>query len=214
MLDFVVQSTGFVASALVFLTFYMHTMLPLRCVAITSNIAFLAYGISLRLWPVAILHAVLLPLNLVRLGQIRRMLGDIRKSRDGNVDLHSIARSFHSVSHPGGTVLFRRGDEGDTAYYIAEGEIALPELGVRCGPGDLLGEIAIFSPDHMRTASAICVTDVLLYRIDEQAIVVAFHQTSPFAFALLRLITRRLLENLARLEGEVDELRARRSYGD
>jgi len=76
------------------------------------------------------------------------------------------------------------------------------------------GEIAIFSPDHVRTASAVCATDVLLYRIDEQAIVVAFHQTSPFAFALLRLITRRLLENLARLEGEVDELQAKRNYGD
>jgi hypothetical protein len=49
---------GWFASALVFATFFMKTMIPLRLVAITSNIAFmsytlvgLAYGLFGRLYP-------------------------------------------------------------------------------------------------------------------------------------------------------------------
>jgi hypothetical protein len=34
---------GYVASGLVFATFYMRTMLPLRLLAIGSNVAFITY---------------------------------------------------------------------------------------------------------------------------------------------------------------------------
>jgi hypothetical protein len=42
----------------------------LRAVAISSNIAFIAYGTSDWLPPVLLLHMVLLPLNIVRLAEI------------------------------------------------------------------------------------------------------------------------------------------------
>jgi CRP/FNR family transcriptional regulator, cyclic AMP receptor protein len=198
--DYVIEALGYLASSLVFAAFYMKTMVPLRCVAIGSNIAFLSYGICLGLWPIAILHALMLPLNTLRLVQIRRMLTGIRAARGNNIDVSAIARSFELVRYPKGTVLFQKGDRGDCAYYIAEGEIEFPEIGVRCSLGDLFGEIALFSPEHTRTASAICASDVELYRIDEHAIVVAFHQSAPFAFSILRLVTRRLLENISNLE--------------
>ena len=41
----VVEITGYVASALVLATFWMRTMIPLRIVALGSNIAFIIYGI-------------------------------------------------------------------------------------------------------------------------------------------------------------------------
>lgn len=63
---------GYLASGLVVLTFYMDDMISLRIAAIFSNIAFLAYGISLGLGPVVLLHGILLPLNLWRLRQARR----------------------------------------------------------------------------------------------------------------------------------------------
>jgi CRP/FNR family transcriptional regulator, cyclic AMP receptor protein len=200
--DYVIEVLGYLASSLVFVAFYMKTMVPLRCVAIASNIAFLSYGIWLGLWPIAILHALMLPLNTLRLIQIRRMLTGIRAARSNNIniDVSAIARAFELVRYPGGTVLFRKGDRGDCAYYIAKGKVEFPEINVHCGVGDLFGEIAIFSPEHTRMASAICATDVELYRIDEHAIVVAFHQSAPFAFSILRLVTHRLLENIANLE--------------
>lgn len=63
---------GYLASILVVLTFYMDQMIALRITAVLSNIAFLAYGISLELGPVVALHGVLLPLNIWRLRQLRR----------------------------------------------------------------------------------------------------------------------------------------------
>ena len=69
---------AWVASLLVFSTFFMKTMIPLRVVGIASNVAFmsyalvgLAYGVFGRLYPILVLHACLLPLNVIRLRQVR-----------------------------------------------------------------------------------------------------------------------------------------------
>jgi hypothetical protein len=58
---------GFAASALVFLSFTFEGMRALRLVAIAGNCVFIAYGIAAWLFPVILLHALLLPLNLHRL---------------------------------------------------------------------------------------------------------------------------------------------------
>jgi hypothetical protein len=58
---------GYLASALVLAAFCMKEMIPLRVVAVCSNIAFLIYGLALGLVPVWLLHAVLLPINCWRL---------------------------------------------------------------------------------------------------------------------------------------------------
>jgi CRP/FNR family cyclic AMP-dependent transcriptional regulator len=62
-----VNGIGYLASLLVFCTFYMKTMLPLRGVAIASNIVFVAYGLAGGVYPVFALHVLLLPLNCLRL---------------------------------------------------------------------------------------------------------------------------------------------------
>jgi CRP/FNR family transcriptional regulator, cyclic AMP receptor protein len=60
---------GYLASILVFAAFGMKEMVRLRMVAMSSNIAFIVYGLGLGLTPVWLLHAVLLPLNVWRLVQ-------------------------------------------------------------------------------------------------------------------------------------------------
>jgi hypothetical protein len=47
-----VEVTGYLAPLLVFCTFYMKTMIPLRCVAIASNVVFMTYGLAGGLYPV------------------------------------------------------------------------------------------------------------------------------------------------------------------
>jgi CRP/FNR family transcriptional regulator, cyclic AMP receptor protein len=76
---------GWISAALVFSTFFMKTMLPLRLTAIASNVAFmtyallgLAYGQFGRLYPIFVLHACLLPLNVTRLRQLRRVIAAVR----------------------------------------------------------------------------------------------------------------------------------------
>jgi hypothetical protein len=63
------DTAGYLASGLVVMAFCMKDIIPLRVVALTSNIAFLIYGIGLGLAPVWLLHAILLPINGWRLWQ-------------------------------------------------------------------------------------------------------------------------------------------------
>jgi hypothetical protein len=62
-----VDLAGYIASSLVFLTFYMRGMVALRLVALCSNVAFLIYAFSLHLAPIVILHGALIPVNVSRL---------------------------------------------------------------------------------------------------------------------------------------------------
>ena len=61
---------GYGASASVLATFCMSTMVPLRAVAICSNLLFGAYGAVDHIYPVLVLHVILLPVNIVRLIQV------------------------------------------------------------------------------------------------------------------------------------------------
>jgi CRP/FNR family transcriptional regulator, cyclic AMP receptor protein len=149
-----------------------------------------------------------LALNLARLGQIWRVRLRLRPGRGRVPDLDALLATLRPERHPRGDVLFRKGHIGDAAYYVVQGEVAFPERGARAGPGEIFGEIGVFSPDRVRTASAVCATDVELYRIDSGAIVVAFHQDPEFAFALVRLITQRMVENIGQLETDVARLRS------
>jgi len=62
-----IDGLGYFAASLVLATFCTKTMISLRSLAIASNGAFIVYGTSARLWPIVLLHAVMLPLNLSRL---------------------------------------------------------------------------------------------------------------------------------------------------
>jgi hypothetical protein len=58
---------GYAASCAVLASFLMRTMVPLRLVAILSNVLFAAFGYIQNIHPVLFLHMVLLPINVWRL---------------------------------------------------------------------------------------------------------------------------------------------------
>jgi hypothetical protein len=62
---------GYAASCMVLATFCMSSMLNLRLVAIGSNLLFILFGSFAHIYPVLMLHVILLPVNLARLMQIR-----------------------------------------------------------------------------------------------------------------------------------------------
>jgi hypothetical protein len=61
------DAIGYVASTLVLTAFGMKGIVPLRVVAMCSNLVFIIYGLGLGLSPIWSLHAALLPLNAWRL---------------------------------------------------------------------------------------------------------------------------------------------------
>jgi len=67
-------------------------------------------------------------------------------------------------------------------------------------PGQIFGEIGVFSPEERRTASAVCVTDIELLAITKERTYHLFFQNPALGYHLTRLIIGRLLENQRRAE--------------
>ena len=65
-----VDYVGFLAALTVLATFCMDTILPLRALAIASNFLFIVYGTAGQLYPVLLLHALLLPINISKIVQL------------------------------------------------------------------------------------------------------------------------------------------------
>ena len=80
-----VEFMGYVAAALVFATFCMKTMIPLRIVGIASNVAFLLNAWPAGVVPLFLLHSALLPMNIWRLTQIQALVREVRKSAAGDL---------------------------------------------------------------------------------------------------------------------------------
>ena len=194
------QWVGYAAATLVFCSFAMRTMLPLRLLAIASNVAFIGYALPLRLWPIVVLHGLLLPMNLLRLRQLLRMLKSLRAASVRDIDVAPLLAHLEHVRRQAGTMLFRKGDAADCAYYIAEGEVDFPERSDRLGPGNFFGEDGLFAAHGLRTGSACCASDVALYRIRQRDLVAAFHGSPSLAIALVRLIASRMSANLTRAD--------------
>src|SRR5215469_1872833 len=78
---------GYVAAALVFVTFWMKTMVPLRLLGIGSNVFFIAYGYLAAAYPPLLLHIFLLPLNIVRLREMMLLIKQVEKAASSDLDM-------------------------------------------------------------------------------------------------------------------------------
>lgn len=71
----ITDGMGYVAASLVLATFCAKQMVLLRALAISSNVAFITYGLAARLWRIVMLHVLMLPLNIIRLREALASLG-------------------------------------------------------------------------------------------------------------------------------------------
>lgn len=186
---------AWVAAALVFACFFMKTIIPLRCFAIASNIAFIGYGalgayegIFAKVLPILVLHIALLPLNLLRLSEVRNLLRSIRSMQRSDLAYDFMVPFMTPLHCAAGAELFRKGAPAADVFIIRSGMVMLPELGKQLGPGTLFGEVAIFSRDSLRTASAVCSTDCELLRISGSRVLELFYQDRLFSFKIARLL--------------------------
>jgi hypothetical protein len=186
---------GYAAAVAVFATFWMNTMLPLRVLALASNLLFILYGYFGGLHPVLVLHAALLPVNLIRLGQIWRVVRDIRMAESGQIPIDKLLPYMKRRDAKAGEILFRKGDAADRFFYVAKGSIRIVELDLVREAGAVVGEIGIFAPDHKRMATVECRSDCELFELSETRAKELYFQDPSFGYAVLRLITSRLLEN-------------------
>jgi CRP/FNR family cyclic AMP-dependent transcriptional regulator len=190
-----IDAVGYVASLLVFCTFYMKTMLPLRAVAIASNIAFMVYGLLGSIYPVLVLHAILLPLNCLRLHQMRRLVRKVRAASRGEVSTEWLIPLMTRRHHAKGDVLFRMGEPGDSMHLVLAGSVRIVELDTHLGSGAFLGEMGVFGLSHRRTGTAVCETEVEIGSISDQQATQLYYQNPAFGFHLFQIVVQRVLEN-------------------
>ena len=90
-----VDALGYLAASLVLATFCAKSMVTLRLLAIASNAAFITYALATGLYPIVVLHTVMLPLNLLRLRQVLR--SSVRLSPDAG-GAHLVAAPVVAVT--------------------------------------------------------------------------------------------------------------------
>ncbi len=192
-----IEIAGYVASALVAASFYMKTIIPLRIFAIISNVAFITYGIGAGLYPVIVLHTFLFPLNILRLLQMKKLISNVKEASSGNLTLQSLIPYMAREKFKKGDVLFRKGDAAEKMYYIGGGRIELEENRLIIEKGHLLGEMGIFSPNKVRTDTALCLDEYMeVFSITEKGVKQLYFQNPEFGFYLVKLITGRFIHDL------------------
>src|SRR5690348_15488756 len=75
---------AYVASALTVGSLGMKTMLPLRIFALIGNVIFIAYGVLEQSFFLALVNLVILPVNVFRLIEIKRLIQNVRDAANEN----------------------------------------------------------------------------------------------------------------------------------
>lgn len=176
----------------------MRNMLSLRCIALAANLSFITYGALTPVYPMLALHAALLPLNLHRLQEILVGMKRIRMAGKVEDPIDALKPYLKPGDYSDGDIIFRRGDRPDHVYYLATGEVVLPELGETLSAGTIFGEMAYFTKSNERTTSAVCKGDCRIMKIDEKNFMTVYQQHPEFGHFLIRLMAQRLIDGARR----------------
>jgi len=183
---------GYVGGVLVFSTFYLKTMIPLRLVAIASNIVYIAYSALAGLLPILVLHTLLLPLNIWRLIEVGQLIRKVRASAQSDLRAPELIVPYmQRVTRAKGERVFTKGDSADCVYYLFRGSTRLLLKNIVVPEGQMIGVMGIFSHEHLRADTAVCVTDVELGVISKNRILELFYQNPDFGAFLIRMVAQR-----------------------
>ncbi len=186
---------GYLAAILMFSTFYMKKMIPLRAVGISSNIAFIIFASATHVYPLLILHLCLLPLNTYRMVQMIRLVNNVREASKGEYSMDFLVPFMKKEVFKKGDTVFKKGDESGKMYFLQKGTIKLVEKNTLMTDGTVIGEIGIFSSNKQRTGTVICETDADIYTIPDSNVIELYYQNPKFGFYLVQMIIQRLLKD-------------------
>lgn len=181
-------------------------MISLRVLSVASNVLFILYSIlhahfevpQLLGTPEFLLNVILLPINSKRLLEIIRLTKQIEQATVESPVSEWLLPHMYLKKHTAGEVLFRKGDKADEVIYVASGRLKLQEVDHHLGPGELIGEIGLFSAEKVRTMTVICETDCELYKMTDDMIYRLYYKHPKLGFFFMRLIVERLLRDVRR----------------
>ena len=189
-------------------TLLMRTMVPLRVTGIISDVFFIGYGVLSGTVTTLMLYILLLPINIFRLGQMLKLVKRARIAAQGDLSMDWLKPFMTRRKYGKGDVLFRKGDRANEMFFTVTGKFLVTELGIELPPGRLVGELGFLSPDNRRTQSLECTEDGQVLAITYDRLLEIYFQNPEFGYYFLRLSTERLLQNITRLEGIIDQYKA------
>lgn len=195
------QVLAFAASAAAIASAAMRTMPLLRLVGMGAAALTLAYGLASGIAWVSIAGAMALAAHAWRHLETRATIKRLAESEEPRPT--ALFAFVGREQRPADETLFRKGEPGAEMYLIVEGWVELVEIGKRLGPGQVLGELAMVVPSHKRTLTARTVTPVVLARMTKRDMELTALQNPAFGFEMLRLVSRRLSDDIGRLEAEL-----------
>lgn len=190
-----------IAGGLTLTSSFVRTMVPLRFLAVGSNLGFLIYGVLHPSPVMLLLQGSLLPINLYRSLEMVRLTRRVRAAslRDDTSGVW-LKPYMKSKRYRAGTLLFAKGQRAGHLYLLAEGRVEFVEIGQSIGPGQMFGEIAFFSPDNRRTQTARCSENCIVLSVDQSTVRQLYFQNPSFGFELVGLVAARLSADVARLQ--------------
>ena len=189
-------------------TLLMRTMVPLRVTGIISDVFFIGYGVLSGTVTTLMLYILLLPINIFRLAQMLKLVKRARIAAGGDLSMDWLKPFMTRRKYGKGDVLFRKGDRANEMFFTVTGKFLVTELGIELPPGRLVGELGFLSPDNRRTQSLECTEDGQVLTITYERLLEIYFQNPEFGYYFLRLSTERLLQNITRLEGIIDQYKA------
>jgi hypothetical protein len=191
------------ASLFIVATASTKTMVPLRSLAIIANCFLIVYFAMAHAFLPLLLQLFALPINAYRLYQMLVLIRRVREAVQGKPSLDWLKPFMSERRFRKGDLLFAKGEPADDMFCTVTGRYLLLELGVEVERGEVVGELAMLSPDNKRTATLECIEDGKALSITYEQVEQLYYQNPTFGFYFLRLATARLFDNVARLEDEL-----------
>ncbi|MGH7005277.1 MAG: Crp/Fnr family transcriptional regulator, partial [Alphaproteobacteria bacterium] len=195
---------GYLGMMLGLVSMAMRTIIPLRLFAIAACTCLGMFALFREAWPTLIVNAATIPVLAYRTREMIKLTRRSKAAATGSdISVSWLLPFMHERGIRAGETLFKKGDDAGEMFYIAEGRLRLVEYDVVIGPGEVVGEIAMFSPTRCRTRTIVAETDCRLMAIGESEMKQLYYQNPQFGFYLIQLVTRRLVANVERLEAAV-----------
>jgi hypothetical protein len=195
---------GYAAVISSIITCAMKTMIPLRIVSMTCNTLFIVYGFFGGIYPTLVLNLVLLPLNTLRLHQMRKLIQDVEAAASmGETSIDWLKPFMSRRGFRKGDIVFHKGDVADAMFYSVTGRYQLKEMGIEIPVGQVFGDLGFLAPDNRRTQTIECLEDGEVLTATYQQVKELYFQNPQFGFYFMRLTSERLFDNISRLEREI-----------
>jgi CRP-like cAMP-binding protein len=187
---------GFIGAALMLASYMMKAMMPLRIAALVACFCLVAYGSLMHALPTLLLYAALIPINIKKMVEMRKLIRAIEAARADSPVSEWLLPHMKRRSVEAGTQLWRQGDVATEMLYLHDGKLLLEERQIALEPGALVGEIGLFAPDNRRTLSLRAETACTVYSLSADGMQQLYFQSPKLGYHVMQLIVARLMRDV------------------